>query len=97
MWHFYDGSGITVHEITSEGRYVEHRLGLNLDAGEQPQLVIEANSWFASEVTPHGIWSLVGCTVAPGFDFQDFELADRNELCAQFPSHASLITRLTRS
>lgn len=97
MWHFYDGDGLTVHEIQTDGYYIEHKLGLELENGEQPQLVVSANSWFASEVKQGGSWCLVGCTVSPGFDFQDFELAERDELISEYPDHSTIITRLTRS
>jgi predicted cupin superfamily sugar epimerase len=97
MWHFYDGDGLVIHEVTEKGTYIEHKLGLNIEEGEQPQLVIQANSWFASEVKPSGEWCLVGCTVSPGFDFQDFELAERKSLVKEFPDHDELITRLTRT
>ena len=97
MWHFYDGDGLIVHEINPNGDYIKHQLGLDLENGERPQLVISANSWFASEVKTGGNWCLVGCTVSPGFDFQDFELAEGSELVAHFPKHGQLIDRLTRS
>lgn len=97
MWHFYDGDGLLVHEITTDGTYIKHQLGLNLEKGEQPQLVIAANSWFASEVVDGGSWCLVGCTVSPGFDFDDFEMAQREELVSAHPKYVELIIRLTRS
>lgn len=97
MWHFYAGDGLLIHEFTEDGRYLEHRLGLNLGQLEKPQLVIQANSWFASEVCDGGAWCLVGCTVSPGFDFDDFELANEHDLVEQYPKYASLIGRLTRS
>jgi uncharacterized protein len=97
MWHFYDGDGLVVHEIKPNGDHIKHQLGLDLENGEQPQFVIAANSWFASEVKTGGNWCLVGCTVSPGFDFQDFELAEGSELAAHFPAHRQLIHRLTRS
>ena len=97
MWHFYDGDGLTVHEIRANGDYIEHKLGLDLEKGEQPQLVIVANSWFASEVKKGGNWCLVGCTVSPGFDFKDFELAERESLIQQYPDHVERITQLTRT
>lgn len=97
MWHFYDGDGLTVHEIQPDGKYIEHKLGLNLESDEQPQLVIATNSWFASEVKHSGNWCLVGCTVSPGFDFEDFELAERESLVQEYPNHDELITRLTRT
>lgn len=96
MWHFYDGDGLHIHEISQDGNYIEHKLGLDLEKYEQPQLVIAANSWFASEVKPNGDWCLVGCTVSPGFDFQDFELAQQESLFQEFPLQKELIKRLTR-
>lgn len=97
MWHFYDGDGLIVHEISVEGNYIKHQLGLDLQNGDRPQLVVSANSWFASEVADGGSWCLVGCTVSPGFDFQDFEMAERQRLCTEHPEYVSLITRLTRT
>lgn len=97
MWHFYDGDGLIVHEISVEGNYTKHQLGLDLQNGDRPQLVVSANSWFASEVVDGGNWCLVGCTVSPGFDFHDFEMAGRDELCAEIPEFTELITRLTRT
>lgn len=97
MWHFYDGDGLTIHELKRDGSYLKHQLGLNLENGEQPQLVIAANSWFASEVKESGSWCLVGCTVSPGFDFNDFEMADRLPLSVEYSDHTELISRLTRS
>lgn len=96
-WHFYDGDGILIHELDEAGRYTEHRLGLNLEEGEEPQLVIKGKSWFASEVVKENGWCLVGCTVAPGFDFEDFEMAERRILIEQYPEHSELISRLTNS
>jgi hypothetical protein len=96
MWHFYDGDGLVVHELKPDGTYVCHKLGLDLARGEQPQLVIEAHSWFASEVRHGGHWCLVGCTVSPGFDFRDFEMAKNAVLLEQYPEHITLIERLTR-
>lgn len=96
VWHFYAGDGFTVHEIAADGVYTAHRLGSDPDQGESFQLVIPAGSWFASEVTPGGAYGLVGCTVAPGFDFRDFEMAKREALLSQFQEHSEMITRLCR-
>lgn len=96
MWHFYDGYTLSIYEITPMGTLLHHRLGRDLEAGEQVQLVIPAGSWFGSRVeTPDG-FALVGCTVAPGFDFADFELAERKALQHEYPQHAALIAELTR-
>lgn len=97
MWHFYDGDGLIIHELKTNGNYTKHQLGLNIEEGQQPQLVICTNSWFASEVIEDGSWCLVGCTVSPGFDFQDFELAQSQLLSSEYPGHAELIDRLSRS
>lgn len=97
MWHFYDGNTLHIYEIKPEGSLHVHRLGRDIAQGEQLQLVIPAGSWFASGVEETGGFALVGCTVAPGFDFADFELADRQELSKLFPQHAGLIALLTRS
>jgi uncharacterized protein len=96
VWHFYTGDALLIHEIDVLGRYTIHRLGSDPAKEESFQLVIPAGSWFASEVCSGGKYGLVGCTVAPGFDFSDFEMADSNELTASFPQHAEVIGRLCR-
>ena len=95
MWHFYDGSPIEVICINEVGELSTIHLGLDVEHGEVPQAVVPANVWFASRVTK-GDYALVGCTVAPGFDFKDFELAERKQLIEKFPVHRAVITALTR-
>jgi uncharacterized protein len=95
LWHHYEGDGVDVHIIESVGDYRLLRLGRG--AGRQPQAVVSAGCWFASEVSEGGVFALLGCTVAPGFDFTDFELADGIELTAAYAQHAALVRRLTRS
>ena len=97
MWHFYDGDGLTVHELQTNGAYIKHELGLDLDGVEEPQLVVQGKSWFASEVKASGAWCLVGCTVAPGFEFEDFEMPERKVMIDSHPDYSDLISRLTRS
>lgn len=96
MWHFYAGDGLVIHELSSDGSYTPHQLGADLSNGESFQTVIPAGSWFASEVKTGGEYALVGCTVAPGFDFRDFELAKADTLASDFPHHRMLIERLCR-
>ena len=96
MWHFYDGDPLDIHIITEEGAYKKHTLGMNLDKGEFPQLIVPAGCWFASSVCDAKGYALVGCTVSPGFDFDDFELAKRDSLHNFFPDHAALISKYTR-
>jgi predicted cupin superfamily sugar epimerase len=96
LWHFYYGDPLLVFEIGHSGRLTEHVLGPDPEQGQAFQTTVKAGSWFASAPAPGGEYALVGCTVAPGFDFADFELADRDALARQFPEHAELIRRLTR-
>jgi uncharacterized protein len=96
MWHFYAGSGLVVHLIARDGAYSQILLGTDPEAGEEFQAVVRAGCWFASEVRERKPWALVGCTVAPGFDFADFEMAKRAELAREFPQHRALIERLCR-
>ncbi len=96
VWHFYAGEPLVVHEIDPPGEYSAIRLGRDLEAGQVPQAVVRAGCWFASHVADWKSWALVGCTVAPGFDFEDFELGKRAELVAKYPQHGELIERLTR-
>jgi len=96
MWHFYGGSPIRLHVITPEGNYFTQLIGRELGKGELPQFVVHAECWFASEVAVGTSYSLAGCTVSPGFDFQDFEMAKRDELFEKFPNHKEIIKRLTR-
>ncbi|MEP5944550.1 MAG: cupin domain-containing protein, partial [Balneola sp.] len=82
MWHFYEGSPLLVHMIDKEGNYSSQKIGLDFEDGQVPQFVVPKGVWFASEVMKPNSYSFVGCTVSPGFDFADFELADSNMLIA---------------
>lgn len=95
IWHFYEGSPIRLHVISEKGGYSEYKIGRNFSKGEVPQLVVPGGYWFAAEVAEKDSYSLVGCTVAPGFDFADFQLPSRSDLVAKYPQHEKLITRLT--
>lgn len=80
-----------------KAKYQSPRAGPDVHAGETFQAVVPAGSWFGAEVTGQGAYALVGCTVAPGFDFADFEMGNRGELMKQFPEHQEMIQRLTKS
>jgi hypothetical protein len=97
VWHFYAGAALLVHSIDLHGNRNVIKLGQNLEAGEQFQCVVPAGHWFGSHLEQPHTYALVGCTVAPGFDFADFELAERSGLIAQYPQHRDLIDRLTRA
>jgi predicted cupin superfamily sugar epimerase len=96
IWHFYAGAPLTIHTFTSHGEYLELKLGTELAAGESFQKVVAAGCWFGAEVSGPGEYSLVGCTVAPGFDFEDFQMGKRSELQQEYPRHNEIIKRLTR-
>jgi len=96
MWHHYDGAALSVYIIQPSGKLELIRVGKNAENGEQLQAVVPAGCWFASRVDTQNSFSLVGCTVAPGFDFQDFVLASRDKLISTFPQHKKIISELTR-
>lgn len=95
IWHFYDGSPIKIHMISEIGAYSNVIVGNNLKNGERPQFVVSGGYWFAAQVINNDNFTLVGCTVSPGFDFRDFELPSRKTLISKFPQYETLITRLT--
>lgn len=96
IWHFYFGDPLLVYEINHNGHLITHLLGTDPEKGESFQSVVKAGSWFASIPATGSEYALVGCTVAPGFDFADFELADSRALSQRYPEHAELIKSLTR-
>ena len=96
VWHHYDGSALTIHVIDPAGEYRSRLLGKQIDRGEEPQLVVPAGCWFGATVNEENSFALVGCTVAPGFDFRDFELGQREELLRLHPRQHAVIERLTR-
>ena len=96
IWHFYAGSPLAVHIIDKEGNYSKQLIGNNFSKNELPQFVVPKDSWFASCVEDGKEYALVGCTVSPGFDFDDFELANRDLLVKKYPNHKNIITKLTR-
>ncbi len=96
VWHFYAGSPLIVHVIEPSGSYSSFLLGKDPEARQVFQAVVRAGCWFASHVADWKGWALVGCTVAPGFEFEDFEIGKREELVKTYPLHKEIIERLTR-
>ncbi len=96
VWHFYGGSPLDIHIIDPSGRYSKPRLGNDPKNDQSFQVVVEAGCWFGATVALPGSYTLAGCSVAPGFDFADFELAHRQALITQYPKHKNLIEGLTR-
>lgn len=94
IWHFYAGGRLEVYVIHPNGNLQTLVLGNASEKGEVFQAVVPAGTWFAAQPVA-GTYSLVGCTMAPGFDFEDFELAAKDDLSQEYPQHADLIARLS--
>ncbi|QQC63478.1 cupin domain-containing protein [Paraburkholderia ginsengisoli] len=95
VWHFYAGESLNVHVLDANGALVTHTLGNTLTHPDAVfQAVVPAGLWFAAECADPATFALVGCTVAPGFEFSEFEIADVEALKAEHPRHAELIARL---
>jgi predicted cupin superfamily sugar epimerase len=95
LWHFYDGCSLCIYVIHPDGRGETLMLGKDLANGYRFQQVVAAGCWFASKPIDHNGFSLCGCTVAPGFDFDDFEMGDHQRLLAQYPQHKKWIDDLS--
>jgi len=95
-WHFYAGGELRVYVILPDDSLQIISLGNEPGSGQSFQYVVPANCWFASRPAPGTAFSFVGCTVAPGFDFEDFELAEASALIQRYPQHATIIGELCR-
>ena len=95
-WHFYAGDPLVVYVMQLNGRLDIIHLGNDIEKGQVFQFVVPANCWFASRPAPGSTFCFVGCTVAPGFDFTDFELAKASSLTALFPQLKAIIEKLCR-
>jgi uncharacterized protein len=95
-WHFYAGGPMNVYVIHINGHLEIIRLGNDINLSQTFQHVVPSGCWFASEPAPNASFSFVGCTVAPGFDFDDFELAKAADLIKVYPQHKDIINRLCR-
>ena len=95
LMHFHTGSTFSIHVLQPDGAYRRIALGAEPGDGTVLQAVIPAGSWFGATVDEPRTFALIGCTVAPGFDFEDFEQARRVTLLERYPEQRSLIERLT--
>jgi len=95
VFHFYAGDAVEMLQLWPDGETRVAELGNDLAAGREPQLVVPAGIWQGCRLVPGGSWALLGCTVAPGFEYADFELGERSALTACFPAHRDVIARLT--
>ena len=95
LWHFYDGSSLTVHVIDAAGVYSAIALGKDLHTGQRPLALVRGGCYFGATVDDPSSYTLVGCTVSPGFTFDDFEMPDREHLLKLHPQHHDIILKLT--
>lgn len=95
LWHFYLGGPLRLTQLFPDGRVEEAVLGRDLAAGQRLQHAVPAGCWFGAAPEPGAPYALVGCTVAPGFDFADFDLGRRADLLARFPGARAAVERLT--
>lgn len=95
IWHFHTGCSLSIYVLTKSGLTI-HRVGANPEAGETLQVVIPANCWFGAKVNDEDAYSLCSCTVSPGFDFEDFEMADRLLLSHEYPEYMDEIIMFTK-
>lgn len=95
LWYYHAGEALTIYMITKEGKLITKQLGLDIEKGEEPQILVEKGCVFGSAMNKDG-FSLVGCMVAPAFTYEDFELFEREDLLAQYPEYKDIILKLTR-
>lgn len=98
LWCFHDGAPLELVTLSDQGVFSKFILGMNLSKGERPQLCIPRGVWFGAAVSAESKtrYTLISCMVAPGFDFADFEMADRNLLLKKFPGQRLKILKWTR-
>ncbi len=95
MWYYHSGSPLTIYMITPQGELITEELGLNIEKGEKPQILVPKDYIFGSAINNEG-YALVGCMVSPGFEFKDFELFKREYLLEKYPKYEQVILKLTR-
>jgi predicted cupin superfamily sugar epimerase len=95
IWHLYEGGPLHLDLINPAGEHQRLTLGREADRGETFQCVVPNGCWFGAEPAEGAPYALAGCTVTPGFTFEDFEMADRDTLLAAYPRHRALVERLT--
>jgi len=95
IFHFYAGDPVRMLQLLPDGRGKEVIIGSDVLAGHEPQVVVPSGVWQGSCLVEGGEYALLGCTVAPGFDYGDYEHGSRESLIEQHMNFEKLITRLT--
>ncbi|KIZ13295.1 cupin domain-containing protein [Streptomyces natalensis] len=96
IWHFYRGDPLTLLLLHDDGTTRTAVLGPDILGGQHVQFVVPAGTWMAAAVAEGGSWSLFGCTMAPGFSYEDYEHGDAVALAERFPQEAARIAQLSR-
>jgi predicted cupin superfamily sugar epimerase len=96
IFHFYAGDPVEMLQLHPGGEGQTILIGNRLDAGQRPQILAPRGVWQGSHLVPGGCWALLGCTVSPGFEFEDYEAGTREDLVAGWPAFSALIHELTR-
>lgn len=96
IWYHHEGGSLLIPSISPDGMLSIHRLGKDIEKGDLPQVIIPAGYWFGAKPEEKDSYVLAGCNVTPGFDFNDFEMAQQKQLLEEFPMHAAWIKAMTR-
>ncbi len=96
VYHFYAGDPMRLVQIDESGQLQKIVMGPDLSSGHQPQVVVPKGVWQGSRLIEGGDWALLGCTVAPGFEFSDLEMGSREQLLRQYPEARTTILEHTR-
>jgi predicted cupin superfamily sugar epimerase len=96
VFHFYAGGAVEMLHLLPDGNGRRVTIGNDLLQGERPQVVVPRSVWQGSRLADGGEWALLGCSVSPGFEFDDYEAGNRAELCEGWPEFAEMIGILTR-
>lgn len=95
VFHFYAGDPVEMLQLLPDGSGRTIVIGNALAAGQRPQVLVERGTWQGSRLIAGGRWALLGCTVSPGFEYEDYESAGREELTTKWPTFAETIAALT--
>jgi predicted cupin superfamily sugar epimerase len=96
VFHFYAGDPVEMLQLVEKGKGQTVVIGNDLLLGQRPQVVVERGVWQGSRLVEGGRWALMGCTVSPGFEFEDYDAGERKALCEAWPEFVEEITALTR-
>lgn len=97
IFHFYAGDPVEMIQIDPGGKFHTFILGSDVMSGQSPQVVVPGGNWQGLRLKEGGSWALMGTTVSPGFEFEDFEVQSREELLKLFPQHRDAVLRFTRA